>query len=127
MKEWLTTGQMIDRLKVGEVAVCSLDVNDLAVKKTHDGRIVHTESSKGHLVLSFDTNNKWRILPKYVSFKEAMKAVEEGKKAYWHYEDAKFFISKATMFDTIVDVCDDSGLSIPTIKEFFEGEWTIED
>jgi hypothetical protein len=87
MSEWLTTGQMIDRLKVGEVAIPD-QKEYLAVKRTEKGFIWVDrntyEQSKIHQsyfrVDCFTVNIKWRILPRYVSFEEAMKALADGKK-----------------------------------------------
>lgn len=96
MSEWLTTGQMIDTLKDGEIAepqdqpyrrvkrvnivgLCFVDKNgEVDEKLGHGGRVVIGELFLGH---------KWRILPNYVSFEEAMKALKEGKYIEGHHPD----------------------------------------
>lgn len=73
--EWLTTGQMIDRLKVGEVAE-SKD-GYYAVRRTENRGIVFNDNVP--LVVNIIAlEMRWRILPKYVSFICAMKAVKDG-------------------------------------------------
>lgn len=89
MSEWLTTGQMIDALKVGEIA----ETNEQAdfvyrVKKAESGSIMYLDD-KGELsrflvIRDSIAKLKWRILPKYVSFEEAMKALKEGKFVHFH-------------------------------------------
>ncbi|KNE19058.1 hypothetical protein [Virgibacillus pantothenticus] len=74
MTKLLTTGEMIDRLKVGEIAQ---DKNGATVRRgnhgleTREGRFINCN----YLFLS----QKWRILPIYASFDEAMKALKDGK------------------------------------------------
>lgn len=81
MSEWLTTGQMIDKLEVGEIAEGS---THWEVKRLPDGRIVELNSGDTFgLDVSF-LNEQWRILPNFVSFEEAMKALKEGKPVYCH-------------------------------------------
>lgn len=71
----LTTGEMIDQLKVGEIAQ---DKNGEIVRRGNEG--IETSEGKfincNYLFLS----QKWHILPKYVSFEEAMQALKEGKR-----------------------------------------------
>jgi hypothetical protein len=79
----LTTGQMIDQLKEGQIA--ESDRYDLIVTK-ENGRIKHAkENSYGFLNLNFVSDSvKWKIKPQYVTFAKAMQAVEEGKTAILH-------------------------------------------
>lgn len=90
MTEWLTTGQMIDRLQVGETALCVYGDNQGAKVEylfwpADDSTVlsVHSSKTKETKLFAFKEylqNSKWRILPKYVSFEEAMKAFAKGKK-----------------------------------------------
>jgi hypothetical protein len=91
MSEWLTTGEMIDRLKVGEEAETHPDDVYVRVKRFENGiyrmYVVGGESTgivegdEGPLRLNdMYINLRWRILPRYVSFEEAMKALADGKK-----------------------------------------------
>lgn len=88
MSEWLTTGQMIDRLKVGEVAE-----NQDGYKVTHGrkGDLLYfyksnepDEEEKFTMSLMYLKKDKWRIIPKYVCFEEAMEAMSSGATVYFH-------------------------------------------
>ncbi|WP_337970230.1 hypothetical protein [Virgibacillus salexigens] len=98
MSEWLTTGEMIDKLKIGEVA----ELKNTYVKGIEDiaynAVIRDDEGFKWYRIdrdkkdsECFEINDvvinwEWRILPNYVSFEEAMKALREGKTVYCHRE-----------------------------------------
>jgi hypothetical protein len=99
MSEWLTTGEMIDRLKVGEEAETHPDDVYVRVKRFENGiyrmYVVGGESTgivegdEGPLRLNdMYIKLRWRILPRYVSFEEAMKALMNGK-TVWLWEDGK--------------------------------------
>lgn len=78
MTEWLTIGQVIDRLKVGEVAESSQGDTLFWDDDTEDLVIV---SSIGREYLTLEqsmTTIKWRIKPNYVSFEEALQAYKNG-------------------------------------------------
>lgn len=81
--EWLTTGQMIEKLKVGQVAE-SHSQGYIRVIKNEDGSITHDDVGGNLVIGSGVADLDWRIVPKYVSFVNAMKAVEEGKTAVLH-------------------------------------------
>jgi hypothetical protein len=131
MSEWLTTGQMIDRLKVGEVAIPD-DEKYLAVKRTKDGfiwvdRDTH-EQSKIHQdyfkIHCYTIRLKWRILPRYVSFEEAMKALREGKKVRFHVREGKSIpFTSQSYLENIYSV---HGCSL-SWEYLLEGKWTIEE
>lgn len=89
--EWLTTGQMIDRLKIGQVA--KNNNTSFLVKRTQSGyryvnknyEVDRTQGLEGYLILNGIVEDyKWRILPNYVSFDESMKAFTEGKTVIAH-------------------------------------------
>lgn len=92
--EWLTTGQMIDRLKVGEVAERKFDNQASCsdrftmVKLNEQGSLMAYDSNDDEWELTnlygYLIESKWRILPKYVTFEEAIKAMQEGKMVYFH-------------------------------------------
>lgn len=84
MSEWLTTGQMIDRLKVGEIAE---DKNGDKIFIEKDGSLRTLPNHQIVTMSDYTMLSKWRILPKYVTFSEAMKAIEEGKNVICHFED----------------------------------------
>lgn len=107
MSNWITTGQMIDLLKVGEIA--ELEPNKRIPKKygpsykhlikTEEGDIRwcksdgSIQSSTPIQIYGNVLTWKWRILPKYVSFSEAMKAIEEGKDVVCYLHDEKITLT----------------------------------
>jgi hypothetical protein len=121
MSEWLTTGQMIDQLKDGEVAE-SIDGeyeaywhNGLLEFRDRHGDVQET-------IIKSDQKRKWRILPKYVSFEEAYEAGKQGKVVNFHYKDG--MVHRIEHFD---DSLDENGLSCYCLRELIEGDWSIED
>lgn len=143
MVKWLTTGQMIDELKIGEVAEIKVKYQ-IPEQYGHSYKHVtkngsedikwcledKSEISNTPLILYGHTVNwKWRILPKYVSFTDAIKAFkDEGKTIvnhvklntyYYYWKDGE---PKCKTGD---------GLPIGTLDlpftETFEGKWTIEE
>jgi hypothetical protein len=133
MSEWLTTGEMIDRLKVGEVAIPD-QKEYLAVKRTKDGFIWVDrntyEQSKIHRdyfkINCYTVELKWRILPRYVSFDEAMKALMNGKTVWLWLGDKKeagYYIDrKSGKLWAIAGDC-----TAPVEKIYFGEKWTIEE
>jgi hypothetical protein len=101
MSEWLTTGEMIDRLKVGEVAV-NQDGWKVTFGRKGDLLYFHEsqepdEENKFTMSLIFLKKDRWRILPHYVSFEEAMKALMNGKTVWLWLGDEKeagYYIDK---------------------------------
>jgi hypothetical protein len=133
MSEWLTTGQMIDRLKVGEVAVPN-NREYLPVKRTEKGFIwvdpkTH-EQSKIHQdyfrIDRYTLDIKWSIIPKYVTFSEAMKALMNGKTVWVWVSDKKeagYYIDKENgKLWAIVRNC-----TVPVENIYFGDKWTIEE
>lgn len=123
MSEWLTTGQMIDKLKVGEVAESNDHLtawyNEMkALKfKTEEG----VESYKFVIdEMDYKKERKWRILPKYVSLEEAMKAYKEGKTIVSHAGELGF-IPAERRFNI-----EDEVFSVAS-ERISHGKWTIED
>ncbi|MDO6451735.1 hypothetical protein [Oceanobacillus profundus] len=124
MSELLTTGQVIDRLKRGEVDE-SCDGHTIA--RCAHGEIVmvdennHLYASNVVLVEPF-LKTKWRILPNYVSFEEAMKALKGGKKVVLEeHEDGDRWAFKPDEYK------DNYSLEGFSLQELFEGKWTIEE
>jgi hypothetical protein len=126
MSELLTTGQMIDRLKVGEVAEAKYESESGGFGisyKIERNEFGLKNITNGDGVVSFDNiffKAKWHILPNYVSFEEAMRALKEGKKATLHGEDGnlKTLFRKWYRLDTRECI---------TFNMMFEGKWTIEE
>lgn len=142
MNKLLSTGEMIDKLKVGETAKLHekhiKGVEDIvydAVTRDHQG-IRWTRSDKEELsdkplyLNDIVINYVWRILPNYVSFSEAMKAVEEGKDVHCQYNDES--ITLKSYNNRIGSICFDKhcvggGGAEIKIAWIVAGKWTIED
>jgi hypothetical protein len=134
MSEWLTTGEMIDRLKAGEIAECSLGDFVGYVTKISSGAIVCCEENgeilehdnkKVVLTLSSDVlKMQWRILTRYVSFEEAMKALREGKTVSLHIQNKKQTFSLVECIAESLELDENYLLSW---EDLFYGKWTIED
>jgi RsfA family transcription factor len=117
--EWLTTGQMIDRLKAGEVAESNF--NGYQIEKSPMGGIGPVEDPERNIILNYiHVNAKWRILPKFVTFEEAIQALKEGKTVTYH-DDHKEQYSFDLQADWTLDE-----VSIYTFNDLFKSRWTIE-
>ena len=85
MTKLLTTGEMIDTLKVGEVAEGVHGYyQETKLRMTDHHEIVYARGKSSSANNFFELNAfshkaKWRILPRYVSFDEAMEAFRERK------------------------------------------------
>lgn len=127
MSEWLTIGQMIDRLEKDQVAETG---NGFRVKRTsgaimfvdEHNQIDRTMGDQGYLTLvnGYVLSTKWRILPNYVSFEEAMQALKEGKYVNWYSPDG----GDSVIF-TPTDYFDEEETADFRFKELVEGKWTI--
>ncbi|MED4978257.1 hypothetical protein P9726_00620 [Geobacillus stearothermophilus] len=133
MSEWLTTGEMIDRLKVGEVAegVDGLG-KEYCVTKTEYGMSFcsSTGDTRGYLEFTLNKNilgAKWRILPRYVTFDQAMKALAEGK-TVWAWVDGEkrlcYWIDQES--GKLWGMSAEGGMTTVHNIGFFK-EWTIEE
>jgi hypothetical protein len=127
----LTTGQMIDQIKVGQKAkVVSSFMKNWIAEKIYDEKhlcerivwITNLENRPTHeRDLRLNSNvleSKWSILPQYVTFEEAMKALKEGKSAWFHLkENERLSVNKGGCMSWF-DRC--------TWEELLEGKWSIE-
>jgi NAD+--asparagine ADP-ribosyltransferase len=134
MSEWLTTGEMIDRLKEGEVAECDSCSYKVMFKKT-EGLVYVDDEGKTKTNLGFHgkfiignsvlkDQFKWRIRPRYVSFEEAMKALKLGKKVRFHVREGKSIpFTSQSYLENIYSV---HGCSL-SWEYLLEGKWSIEE
>ena len=125
MTKLLTTGEMIDTLKVGEVAV-GVDgyYQETKLRMTDHHEIVYaigkSSSANNFFELNaFSHKAKWRILPHYVSFDEAMEALKEGKPVALH----RYSMPEKTIFRHWYKLETRNDL---TFSDLFNGNWTIE-
>lgn len=131
----LTTGEMIDKLKVGEVAeVVNKPFEQFDSKgKTvmyDQGSIKWQDTNQSFLVDNYTSHLKWNIRPNYVSFKKALATLNEGRKISCFYEDKKYEYRMigSKVYNEI------NSTSAGQTKEWhqlwdqiIEGKWTIED
>lgn len=109
MGELLTTGQMIDQLRVAEIAELSVKhqipkehgKSYKKVTKTANGDIVWMSDTgvvdlgKPLILYGHTVNWEWRILPNYVFFEKAMKALKDGKRVTFHAGEEKYQITSS--------------------------------
>lgn len=138
MTELLTTGEMIDRLKFGEVAetlnkdlkaywITDVERNTkiLQFGVSHE----NYNNEVAEYIQIEDQERQWRILPNYVSFAQAMKAVEEGKDVHCQYNGESIAIKS---FNNKVNAvcfnnhCVAGGGAEIKIAWIVSGKWTIE-
>lgn len=127
MSEWLSTGQMISKLKVGDIAEGS---THWEVTKLKDGRIVELNSGDAFGLDNSFLTETWRIYPKYVSFSEAMKGVENGKDAVCYFNDRKITIeSRNNKVSAICEgaACSAGGAASILIAWIVAGKWIIKE
>lgn len=127
----LTTGQMIDQLKVGEIAEKEGFADNgftQHVKRTVDG--VQWCNPNGelynedryHLNLNGRAiSYKWRILPQYVSFEEAIQAFRERKTITYVFENERS-VSTSKVDLTQLQF---SRFGPLTLRELINGKWLI--
>lgn len=128
--ELLTTGQMIDQLKVGEVAQLKniySEINQLLyrnVTKIENGDICWAredglvDKNVPLILYGHTVNWEWNILLNYVSFEDAKKAFIDGKNIALRDSNGDIL----HLFEL------DSEVMIQlTFNDFIHGKWTIEE
>lgn len=132
MNSWITTSELIDELRVGEVAELHSkwlegmpDFAYDAVTKNEGGDIVwcmKDESSVDNKSISLKgttINFTWRILLNYVCFNEALDAMNGGARSVVLHTFDGFFTFSQGQFHS-------QELGAFTLKELYESKWTIE-
>lgn len=115
----LSTGEMIDSLRVGETAVSDRG----GYKVFYDGGALFYDDGIGKPSRFFidleDKNRKWRIVPQYVTFEEAMEALKEGKKVNYYDQEGNYlgYIIPTTSLRTITG----------SFERLFDYKWSVED
>lgn len=128
MSEWLTTGQLIDKLKIGEVAVPDNKLY-LPVKRVAEGIIWVNpktyEQSEVHQdffrVTGSTMSIRWKIIPRYVDFYTAMRAYEKGKDIVYHHSEDKTYTFTNGLHSIFYRLFEDS----ISLHELIRGKWTI--
>lgn len=120
MSKLLTTGQMLDRLKVGEIAETQ---DGFKVIKRIEGSVTwhhHGDDPKNYMTINnVALDFKWRILPNYVSFEEAFEAFKGGKCIYFHDGNWSVRLNPDQWIE-------DSEFGGYTFSQLVKGRWTIE-
>lgn len=125
----MTTGEMIDQLRVGDVAtndsgeVVAYDETGILVTWNACETTACLREAKPFEITELGTGKDlWTVEPKFVSFKEAQEAfVEEGKSIIFHQHPElqyKFVPGEADHFQQLAN---DS----LELKELIKGDWII--
>jgi hypothetical protein len=124
----LTTGQMIDKLEVGEVAEGSFGDFMLYVTKVKSGCFYQCSDGTGDkfdkpfTVFAGVTEVKWGIIPKFVTFEEAVQAYKNGKTIICFFPSAVDGKEcKQTFIKSVPESRGDLSLYM-----IINGKWTIE-
>lgn len=121
MTKFLTTGQMIDTLKVGEIA--ETEEGYKVIRNKNQSIVYINKDPKCGQFLAMDLTThrlKWTILPNYVSFDEAMNALKEGK-------NLKFYFSQLHVDrDIPIYLNKDVYLASINFTQLFNGKWMTE-
>ncbi|MEN2765660.1 hypothetical protein [Ornithinibacillus xuwenensis] len=122
MSEWLTTGKMIDNLKVGQVAVSVSVPHGEALLSDkvilNENILVWKDNNRKFIVNDFTKDMKWVIVPNYVTFENAMQAVEEDKLVHFHPKENDHLIVRKEGTLT--------WFAHYYWKDLIDGKWTIE-
>nr|QRZ17582.1 hypothetical protein JUJ52_17720 [Virgibacillus sp. AGTR] len=80
---WLTAGEMMNSLKVREIAISK--ESNIKITKALNGNLEYVDYPQGIVAMEPKILNAlWRIEPNYVSFDEAMSARKnDGKQVYF--------------------------------------------
>ncbi|WP_077621533.1 hypothetical protein [Sediminibacillus massiliensis] len=136
MDELLTTGQMIDRLKEGEIAECvnvpeREDLTENKKRVVKRSRVFLWKDGLEFKITTFISDEaRWRILPNYVSFEEAKAALEHGKHVVCEFLDRRY-----EYYLNGSKVCSQAGSKADVANfnwfelwdQIFEGKWTIKE
>lgn len=118
----LTFGQVIDQLKVGEIATSD---KMTTIKYNEDGVLVnfseeHKVEQKVVILTGYSQTDKWKIQPSYVSFVEAMTELENGEIIEFHKDEYQFRFKKENQF-TLLEMAQ----AHLTIADLVDGKWLV--
>lgn len=118
MSEWLSTGEIIEYLKDGEIA----EIEGGTIQIINDNghfKYANNDYRDYFRITPMTKNGKWRILPNYISFKEAMKAIDEGNTVVLHRNGRQYQVARHCGFIQLSN----RGLMW---QHLVEGNWSIE-
>lgn len=128
MTEWLTTGQMIDRLKVGEVAEAFYPKKNGEMERlfkiTRKANDLKNLTNDTGIVIFDNTfmSCKWRILNQdFVTFETALDALKAGKVVTYHDDHDEGYT-----FDLKIDWGLEEA-AIYSLADLLKPRWTIEE
>lgn len=130
MNKNITTGQLVDKLKVGETAQCvSSSIEDWygshVTAKQHSWNWTLKNGESEEFYLSEAVKEcTWRILPKFVHYLDAAKALKDGHTVRCYPEEDENYI-EFNEADTVESV--GYSWNLITWGELLGGKWTIED
>lgn len=125
MSEWLTIGEVISKINIGDIAEPDDGNRYEIITKKKDGAIVWKDDMDKCVHLNHAViKTKWRIIPNFVSYKEAMKAHQEEKKTiiYHHDNELKYTFKHELVTGQFDQLSNDN----ICLYELLEGKWTIE-
>lgn len=125
--KWLTTVEMIEKIKTGEVA--KSNPGELFYVK-RNGKNLEMFRSRHELkrgtpndftVNDLTAHRLWYILPEFVSFEEATEALRDGKEIEFHKDGKSYLFDKHHLVNNLKD----SGGIRATFRDLLEGKWSI--
>lgn len=127
-----STGEVIDKLNVGDIAECVESkiegwVGTKIIAKEYTWDWLDKDNNKEEFYLSKEVQKcKWKILPRYVSFNNAMDAFEKGKYVYFHGTPNKVLEEGIPLPSKFLNISN-SRLAEWNPYSLYIGKWTIGD
>lgn len=127
--ESLTTGQLVDQLKVGQTANCVYSsINEwqdsIVTAKEHSWNWALSDGRSEEFYLSEKVKEcRWVILPNYVNHLEAIQALKDGYTVRCYPEDDGYI--EFNEADTVQSVA--NSWNLLSWGELLNGKWTIVD
>lgn len=125
MSGWLTTGQMIDYLIKNPGTRAESERGKVVEYSYGDMRLIEVTNGDNTVECHrLFVTPKWRILPNFISFDEAMKALKEGKSVRFYVNGREVIwwdleTNQAELYKWFYDEC-------LTFNDLLNGKFTIE-
>lgn len=114
MNKTYSTGEIIDKLKPGQTAICeNWSTPTREIRINSDGNIVWSDGVIFILTAAV-LKAKWRLLPQHVTFEEAIQAYKEGKTVECEWSDRTYTYSQEKVSSVLW-------------YEILDGNWSIVD
>ncbi|GAA0347179.1 hypothetical protein GCM10008931_43080 [Oceanobacillus oncorhynchi subsp. oncorhynchi] len=135
MNSLLTTGEMIDSLDIGRTAKCVKGENlgaKVSYNCDHKGvrRLIvknsKDQSEKIFTISDYHKNSSWVLIPTFVSFQEAMEALNEGNTVYFHGIDGNGTKIKLSAVESGYKLLFHN-LGERSLHDLYYGKWSIKE